>query len=101
MSDALLAVEHLTKRFGGLTAVKDVSFAIRPGEILGLIGPNGSGKSTVMKAVLGVERPDGGSVKIAGTASRGSASAWCSSSRGLCIVRPCSRTSCSDCCRTG
>jgi len=67
MSEPLLAVEHLVKRFGGLTAVKDVSFAIRPGEILGLIGPNGSGKSTVMKSVLGVERPDGGSVRIAGT----------------------------------
>jgi branched-chain amino acid transport system ATP-binding protein len=66
MSEALLEVENLTKRFGGLTAVKDVSFAIKPGEILGLIGPNGSGKSTVMKSILGVERPDGGSVRIAG-----------------------------------
>ncbi len=68
MSDApaLLEVEHLFKRFGGLTAVKDVSFSVRPGEILGLIGPNGSGKSTVMKSILGVERPDGGSVRIGG-----------------------------------
>ena len=66
MSEALLEVERLTKRFGGLTAVKDVSFAIRPGEILGLIGPNGSGKSTVMKSILGVERPDAGSVRIGG-----------------------------------
>ena len=66
MSDALLEVEHLYKRFGGLTAVKDVSFAVKPGEILGLIGPNGSGKSTVMKSILGVERPDGGSVRIGG-----------------------------------
>ena len=66
MSEPLLEVERLTKRFGGLTAVKDVSFAIRPGEILGLIGPNGSGKSTVMKSILGVERPDGGSVRIGG-----------------------------------
>ena len=62
-----LEVEHLVKRFGGLTAVKDISFSIQPGEILGLIGPNGSGKSTVMKAILGVERPDGGSVRINGT----------------------------------
>ena len=66
MSAPRLEVEHLTKRFGGLAAVKDVSFSIRPGEILGLIGPNGSGKSTVMKSILGVERPDGGSVRIAG-----------------------------------
>ena len=64
---ARLEVARLYKRFGGLTAVKDVSFSIQPGEILGLIGPNGSGKSTVMKAILGVERPDGGSVRINGT----------------------------------
>ena len=61
-----LEVEDLFKRFGGLTAVRDVSFSIRPGEILGLIGPNGSGKSTVMKSILGVERPDAGSVRIDG-----------------------------------
>jgi branched-chain amino acid transport system ATP-binding protein len=67
MSAARLEVENLVKRFGGLTAVKDVSFSIRPGEILGLIGPNGSGKSTVMKSILGIERPDGGSVRVQGT----------------------------------
>ena len=61
-----LAVEGLAKRFGGLTAVRDVSFSIRAGEILGLIGPNGSGKSTVMKSILGVERPDAGSVRVEG-----------------------------------
>ncbi len=58
-ADVPLEVEGLYKRFGGLTAVKDVSFSIKAGEILGLIGPNGSGKSTVMKSILGVERPDG------------------------------------------
>lgn len=62
-----LEVNHLVKRYGGLTAVKDISFSIKPGEILGLIGPNGSGKSTVMKSILGVERPSGGSVMIDGT----------------------------------
>ena len=51
---AKLEVEGLFKRFGGLTAVRDVSFSIHAGEILGLIGPNGSGKSTVMKSILGV-----------------------------------------------
>ncbi len=63
---ALLEVEGLTKRFGGLVAVKDISFSVRSGEIVGLIGPNGSGKSTVMKLVMGIERPNAGSVRIEG-----------------------------------
>ena len=62
----LLEVENLFKRFGGVAAVRDIGFAIRPGEILGLIGPNGSGKSTVMKLILGVEKPDAGSIKVGG-----------------------------------
>jgi branched-chain amino acid transport system ATP-binding protein len=62
----MLEVSKLTKRFGGLVAVKDLSFSIRPGEILGLIGPNGSGKSTAMKAILGVEPPSAGSIKLDG-----------------------------------
>jgi branched-chain amino acid transport system ATP-binding protein len=61
-----LEVRGLTKRFGGLVAVKDISLTIKSGEILGLIGPNGSGKSTVMKSIMGIERPDGGSVRIDG-----------------------------------
>jgi branched-chain amino acid transport system ATP-binding protein len=63
---AHLEVSGLTKRFGGLVAVKEMTFAVRAGEILGLIGPNGSGKSTVMKLIMGIERPDAGSVRIAG-----------------------------------
>ena len=62
----MLEVSGLTKRFGGLVAVRNLSFSIRPGEILGLIGPNGSGKSTAMKSVMGVERPTAGSVKLDG-----------------------------------
>ena len=61
-----LEVRELTKRFGGLVAVKELSFQVRAGEILGLIGPNGSGKSTVMKLVMGIERPNAGSVSLAG-----------------------------------
>ena len=61
-----LEVRGLTKRFGGLVAVKGIGFAIAPGEILGLIGPNGSGKSTVMKLIMGIERPNAGSVKLDG-----------------------------------
>jgi branched-chain amino acid transport system ATP-binding protein len=63
---AHLEVKGLTKRFGGLVAVKEMSFAVKAGEILGLIGPNGSGKSTVMKLIMGIERPDAGSVRIGG-----------------------------------
>jgi branched-chain amino acid transport system ATP-binding protein len=64
---AHLEVTGLTKRFGGLVAVKDMTFGIEAGKILGLIGPNGSGKSTVMKLIMGIERPDAGSVRINGT----------------------------------
>src|ERR1700733_10551878 len=64
---AYLEVDGLTKRFGGLVAVKNMAFNIRAGQILGLIGPNGSGKSTVMKLIMGIERPDGGSGRINGT----------------------------------
>jgi branched-chain amino acid transport system ATP-binding protein len=62
----MLEVSQLTKRFGGLVAVKNLSFSIKPGEILGLIGPNGSGKSTAMRTVMGVERPTSGSIKLEG-----------------------------------
>lgn len=64
---ALLSVSGLTKRFGGLVAVKNMALQVGAGEILGLIGPNGSGKSTVMKLIMGIERPDKGSVRINGT----------------------------------
>lgn len=62
-----LAVAGLTKRFGGLVAVKDIAFALHDGEILGLIGPNGSGKSTVIKLIMGIERPTTGSITLDGT----------------------------------
>jgi branched-chain amino acid transport system ATP-binding protein len=58
----ILEVKGLTKRFGGLTAVKNLSFRLHTGEILGLIGPNGSGKSTAMKAIMGIERPTSGQI---------------------------------------
>jgi len=62
----MLEVSHIRKSFGGLVAVKDISLKICPGEILGLIGPNGSGKSTVMKLIMGIERPDDGRVMVEG-----------------------------------
>src|SRR5271167_4893398 len=66
-AEAHLEVSGLTKRFGGLVAVNDMALSIKAGKILGLIGPNGSGKSTVMKLIMGIERPDAGSVRINGT----------------------------------
>ncbi|WP_236552615.1 ABC transporter ATP-binding protein [Belnapia sp. F-4-1] len=62
----LLEVAGLTKRFGGFTAVDNVSFAVGKGEILGLLGPNGSGKSTTFNCVAGMLRPTSGSVRLAG-----------------------------------
>ncbi len=58
----LLRTEGLTVKFGGLTALDDVSFEIKRGEILGLIGPNGAGKTTCFNAITGVYRPAGGTV---------------------------------------
>jgi branched-chain amino acid transport system ATP-binding protein len=62
----VLAVEHLTKRFGGFTAVNDVSFKVEQGEILGLIGPNGSGKSTIFNMLSGTFPPSEGSIQFEG-----------------------------------
>ncbi|MEW6421366.1 MAG: ABC transporter ATP-binding protein [Deinococcota bacterium] len=62
----LLAAEGITVRFGGVTAVKNVSLAVRPGEILGLIGPNGAGKTTLFNALTGFVRPSAGRVTFAG-----------------------------------
>ncbi len=65
-AEPCLTVRGLTKRYGGLVAVKDIDLDLRPGEILGLIGPNGSGKSTVMKLIMGLERPSAGSIRLDG-----------------------------------
>ena len=62
----LLQVDRLAKRFGGLTAVDDVSFALASGEILGLIGPNGAGKTTLFNLITGVLKPNDGRVLLQG-----------------------------------
>jgi len=63
---SLLSVSGLSKRFGALRAVHEVSFAVEEGEILGLIGPNGSGKSTAFNCVAGLYRPSAGSITFEG-----------------------------------
>jgi branched-chain amino acid transport system ATP-binding protein len=63
---AFLEVEGLTKTFGGLTAVSNVSFKIERNEIVGLIGPNGSGKTTLIRCLLGILKPDSGKVILDG-----------------------------------
>jgi ABC-2 type transport system ATP-binding protein len=62
----VLEVEHLTKRFGGLTAVNDLSFSARRGEILGLLGPNGAGKTTTIQLMLGLTAPTSGRIRVFG-----------------------------------
>lgn len=66
MSEILLKVEGLSKSFGGLRAVTEVSFSVREGDIYGVIGPNGAGKSTLFNAIAGVSRPSAGRVYYQG-----------------------------------
>jgi ABC-2 type transport system ATP-binding protein len=61
-------IQHLTKRYGDLTAVDDVSFVARPGTITGFLGPNGAGKTTTLRSLLGLVRPDAGTATIDGVA---------------------------------
>ena len=63
---SLLRVAGLTKRFGGVVANRDISFAVRPGELVGVIGPNGAGKSTLFDVITGFSRADTGTVEIDG-----------------------------------
>jgi branched-chain amino acid transport system ATP-binding protein len=63
---ATLAVEHVTVRFAGVTALSDVSFSVEPGSIHALIGPNGAGKSTMFNVISGVFRPTAGVVRFGG-----------------------------------
>ena len=63
---ALIEIESLTKRFGGFTAVDNVSFTVARGEVLGFLGPNGAGKSTTMRMLAGFMTPTAGTARICG-----------------------------------
>jgi branched-chain amino acid transport system ATP-binding protein len=91
MPEPLLSVRALTKRFGGLVALKAVSFDVAPGEIFGVIGPNGAGKTTLFSCLTGSQRPTSGSVHLRGERLDGQP-VWAAAHRGLVrthqIVRP-------------
>jgi branched-chain amino acid transport system ATP-binding protein len=62
----LLELDHVTKHFGALTAVNDLSFSIDAGKVLGVMGPNGSGKTTLLNLIMGVYSLDSGEIRFAG-----------------------------------
>ena len=64
--DPVLSVRSISKSFGSVQALRDVSFEVAPGTIVGLLGPNGAGKSTMMKSILGLLRPDRGEIDVLG-----------------------------------
>ncbi|RME84518.1 MAG: ATP-binding cassette domain-containing protein [Caldilineae bacterium] len=66
MSEPTVSLQHLSKRFGDVQAVSDVSFEVYPGEIFGLLGPNGAGKTTTIRMMLDIFRPDRGEVRVFG-----------------------------------
>jgi len=81
---SLLQVQQLTIRFGGLTAVSQVTFDIAPGQLFGLIGPNGAGKTTCFNMITGVYKPTSGSIRFDGKAITGTP---CNRIAGLGIAR--------------
>src|SRR3712207_6150481 len=62
----MIEIRHLSKRYGGTTAVDDLTVTVHPGRVTGFLGPNGAGKSTTMRAVVGLDRPTSGEVLVAG-----------------------------------
>ena len=63
---AIVELKEVTKKFAGVTALKDVNLSVQKGEVVGLIGDNGAGKSTLIKTLVGVHAPDSGSIEIQG-----------------------------------
>ena len=64
--DAALSLDGVTKRYGGFTAVRDLSFSLKPGTIMGFLGPNGAGKTTTLRIILGLVAPTAGKVVVLG-----------------------------------
>ena len=62
----MIEIKGLSKAFGNFTAVRDLSFSVRPGEVLGLVGPNGAGKTTTLRTIAGIIPPSAGEVRIGG-----------------------------------
>ncbi|GAA3566992.1 ABC transporter ATP-binding protein [Nonomuraea rosea] len=62
----MIEIRNLTKRFGDVVAVDDLTFTVRPGTVTGFLGPNGAGKTTTMRSILGIDRPTSGSATVAG-----------------------------------
>src|SRR5215207_4459279 len=62
----MITAEGLAKRYGAKTAVNDISFTVRPGQVTGFLGPNGAGKSTTMRMIVGLDRPSDGRVTVNG-----------------------------------
>ncbi len=67
----VIEVNELTKRYGAKTAVDQLSFTVRPGQVTGFLGPNGAGKSTTLRMILGLEEPTGGAATVSGVPFRG------------------------------
>ena len=65
-ADGVIRIEHLSKSFGAVHAVDDLSFTVQPGRVTGFLGPNGAGKTTTLRMLLGLVHPSGGSAKIGG-----------------------------------
>ena len=66
MSDMILEIEHLVKRFGGQTVLKDISLSVHEGEVIVVVGPSGCGKSTLLRCINALEEIQGGKIRLIG-----------------------------------